>query len=374
MKIRRAPHIYMEWEDDEIVARRLGYDVKCQLGPPVVDLLDKLREPMDRLDLLADYPEDERASVDGVLDGLLDAGLIAWDGRADTAQGDEEWWQGWGTEARVFHFATRDAEFVPFRSEQSEAYIRELAAQGPTTPLAKRYPDSPTIALPPHRPVTAAMSPTLEKRRTHRNFHDVPVSLADFSTVMHYSFAPLGYQDTGPLGVQMVKASPAGGSRHDLECYVSCFNVEDVPEGLYHYNGPDHSLELIRTDLSREVILDLTDQQTHCVTGAFTCFLTTVPERIVFKYRHPRAYRLWMYNAGHVGQTFALTCTALGLGPFQTAVFDDSGLEKELRIDPSCEFATYILGAGVPVVTDTGLPVDFWPADRPAELTGDGRA
>ncbi|MFI6056039.1 hypothetical protein ACIBCO_38960 [Streptomyces violascens] len=35
--------------------------------------------------------------------------------------------------------------------------------------------------------------------------------------------------------------------------------------------------------------------------------------------RHPRAYRVSHLNAGHLGQTFALTATTLGLGPFQSA-------------------------------------------------------
>lgn len=367
MKIQRAPHIYMEWEEGTLVARRVGSDIKCQMGPQVVELLDRIREPVGRAEVVAEYPDGERASVESTVDGLIGAGFIEEEGSASEPKaGDETWWDAWGTQARAFHFATRDADFFPFRSEQSREFIEFVAAEGPPPPLYKSYPDSRRIPLPPHREITTPMSSVLENRRTHRTFHDTPVTLEAFSTVLHYTFAPLGYQDTGPLGVQMVKASPAGGSRHDIECYVACFHVEGIPEGLYHYCGPEHALELIRSDLSRQAILDLTDQQGHCVDGAFTCFLTTVPDRIASKYRHPRAYRLWIYNVGHAAQTFALTCTALGLGPFQTAAFHDSGLEKELRIDPQEEFLTYVLGAGVPVLSERGLPADFWPADPPA--------
>jgi nitroreductase len=55
-----------------------------------------------------------------------------------------------------------------------------------------------------------------------------------------------------------------------------------------------------------------------------------------------------MYDAGHYGQTFALAATAMGLGPFQTVMFNDSEVEKLLGVDSDEEFAVYLLTAGVP--------------------------
>lgn len=151
----------------------------------------------------------------------------------------------------------------------------------------------------------------------------------------------------------------AAGGRHEVEAYVVAFRVVGLPTGLYHYNPEVNALELLRCDFDQRLVAHLTYGQEQCSSAAFTCFTTTVGERLAWKYRHPRSYRLWMYDAGHYGQTFALACTALGLGPFQTAAFRDSALEQELGIAPEREFAAYVLGAGRPIRNEEGHPLSY---------------
>lgn len=368
MKIQRAPGVYIEWSDGVLTAKHANSHAKCVTAVPVVELLDRLTEPVEHRDVISGYPDNEAPDVEKVIDILISAGFIIdhdASGKEDV-QGDESWWDDFGPEARAFHFATRDAEFVAFRSDEAERLAEELAAQGgPAPELAKSYPGSRAISLPAPFELDMPLAACLRNRRTHRAFRDEAVPLDALATVLYFSFAPLMYQSTGVFGPQMVKASPAAGSRHDTECYVACFDVGDVPAGLYHYNCQEHTLELLKEDFSRRAVLELTEWQDHCANSAFTCFVTTTPRRLTYKYRHPRAYRIWMYNVGHVGQTFDLVCTALGLGPFQTSAFQDRDLEKELGIDRRQEFVTYVLGAGVPVVTEEGLPPDMWPAPDP---------
>lgn len=71
-------------------------------------------------------------------------------------------------------------------------------------------------------------------------------------------------------------------------------------------------------------------------------------ERLRAKYRHPRAYRVSHLNAGHLGQTFALAATALDLGPFQSAAFDDTAVEGRLGLDSATHSTLYLLAAGHP--------------------------
>ncbi|WP_433456445.1 SagB/ThcOx family dehydrogenase (plasmid) [Streptomyces sp. CA-142005] len=369
MKLQRSPGIYFEWSGDTLVARHVNSHIKCHLGIPVVELLNRLENPQEENELLDSYPPNSRADVRATLQGLLQGGFlreIPAEQSESVLAGTEGWWEAWGTQARAFHFASRDANFASFRGERARQLADQLAQAGPAPLIAKRCPGAPRIPLPPvQAAIDEPLGHVLETRRTHRQFHDSPVSLDTFSTVLHYSFAPLGYQDTGAFGTQMVKASPAGGSRHDGECYPACFRVEGVLPGLYHYDACGHALELVRPDFPPELVLELTAGQDHCARSAFTCFLTTVPERITYKYCHPRAYRMWMYNVGYVGQTFALVCTALGLGAFETAAFDDTRVEQALDVDPRQEFAAFILGAGVPVLTEQGLPPDFHPVPPP---------
>ncbi|WP_235465865.1 nitroreductase family protein [Streptomyces platensis] len=82
--------------------------------------------------------------------------------------------------------------------------------------------------------------------------------------------------------------------------------------------------------------------------AAFIVFVVAAWERIRAKYRHPRAYRVSHLNAGHLGQTFALAATALGLGPFQSAAFDDTAVEDHLGLGSATHSALYALAAGHP--------------------------
>jgi nitroreductase len=65
------------------------------------------------------------------------------------------------------------------------------------------------------------------------------------------------------------------------------------------------------------------------------------------RYRHPRAYRIVLLDAGHLGQTFCLTATRMGLAPFSTAALKDTLIEKDLGIDGVTESVLYVVGVGL---------------------------
>ena len=71
----------------------------------------------------------------------------------------------------------------------------------------------------------------------------------------------------------------------------------------------------------------------------------------MWKYQHPRAYRVVLLDAGHLCQTFCLTATWLGLAPFCTAALKDTLIEKDLGIDGIRESVLYIAGVGLPAIS-----------------------
>jgi SagB-type dehydrogenase family enzyme len=76
--------------------------------------------------------------------------------------------------------------------------------------------------------------------------------------------------------------------------------------------------------------------------------MTAVVARTMWKYPHPRAYRVVLLDAGHLAQTFCLTATRMGLAPFTTAALKDSLIEKDLGIDGVSESVLYVAGVGEP--------------------------
>jgi hypothetical protein len=66
-----------------------------------------------------------------------------------------------------------------------------------------------------------------------------------------------------------------------------------------------------------------------------------------------RAYRTALIDAGHLGSTFALVSTALGLSPFTTMAFNEKGMENLLGLDGVRECPIYVAGVGIPDATST---------------------
>jgi SagB-type dehydrogenase family enzyme len=76
--------------------------------------------------------------------------------------------------------------------------------------------------------------------------------------------------------------------------------------------------------------------------------MTALLERSMWKYHHSHAYRVLLLDAGHLGQTFHLVATALGLAPFTSAATDDLFLEQRLHLNVAREIVVYGAAAGWP--------------------------
>jgi len=79
--------------------------------------------------------------------------------------------------------------------------------------------------------------------------------------------------------------------------------------------------------------------------------MTAAVSRNMWKYDHARAYRVLLLETGHLGQTFHLVCTKLGLAPFTTAATLDPEIERELSLDGVSETPTYTAAVGIPAKT-----------------------
>jgi SagB-type dehydrogenase family enzyme len=255
-------------------------------------------------------------------------------------------WAPLGWCARVYHSQTLDADYLTGGSERDEL-AESIAAQAePFTP--KRYERADYSALPTGATIAGAgLESTLRRRRTTRRFTREPVTWDQLSTILGYAFGIQGYQDGGPFGPVPVKASPAAGARHEAEAYVISPGSADIEPGVFHYDAEKHAVARI-AELPAGGVDDIVYHQPACTGAPIMIFSTVVLSRLSTKYRHPRAYRLWMYDIGHVGQTLALTATALGLGVFQTIAFRDTALAGLIGADPREEFPSYLFTIGHP--------------------------
>jgi SagB-type dehydrogenase family enzyme len=359
MRLRRARNIVMYWRAGEVIAENylelrstdLEQAHACAIDTLAVELLscfDDWTAPEDVADALDDY---DRASVLESIEQLRESGLLRDEGNVAREGPMAREWRDWGHEAGFYHFSTKDAVYTSLQEDLSNpaGVTRLIAEEGRPPEIFKTYPAAPRLWLPRvYETLTAPFGDVLVQRRTHREFAATPVALDMLSTVLFYTFAPMRFVDAHEFGMLQLRTSPAAGALHELECYVGVLSVAGIEPGMYHYCSRDHALERLSTPFSRELVERLTFGQRMCVEAGFICVVSAVFRRMMYKYRHPRAYRLLLLDAGHLGQTFVLTCTALGLGAFQTAAFRDTEVEQALGLDGFSEGALYVLGAGRP--------------------------
>ncbi|MFJ9557761.1 SagB/ThcOx family dehydrogenase [Nocardiopsis sp. NPDC101807] len=368
MKYRSAKHLECFWDASGFFVKNPLTKAKISTDPITASVLHSFSELRSVSDVAQDLGLDEDV-LKSAASSLSSLGFLESEeqgGHESAAEGLDAW-APWGREGLSFHFSTRDAPFTPSTDE-----IREEITKDPSPPLFKEYKDADRIFLPRYQEDPGrSYREVLYRRRTHRDFVDAPLGREVFSTLMAMTFGVKDFIDAQQFGALMLRTSPAGGARHELEAYTVVTGVAGIAPGIYHYNVREHSLELLREGEFRDSLTRACDSQSGVGEAPFSVVLTAVVPRLSFKYRHPRAYRVMLMNSGHLGQTFVLTATALGLGPFQTAAFNDSAVEELLGVDGVRETALYVLSAGVPAVDADG---DVILSHPPMSLEGSRKA
>jgi SagB-type dehydrogenase family enzyme len=374
VKLRRARTLVGYWHDGDFVledylapkSSDVDEDNAVAIDLLTLELLDHFTDWVEPDEVVGEFDDYAPDSVRDAIEGLRKAGLLHI---ADEAQREDQLcadWQHWSEEARFFHFGTKDAVYIGDDEDHRREAAAVALASGPPPAIFKSYPDAPRVRLPrAFLPLRGEFTDVLLARRTHRTFTADQVGLRALSTVLHYTFAPMYFIDAREYGTLMMRTSPGGGARHEMEAYVGVLNVDGVAPGLYHYNAEEHSLELLNERFSATEVGRLSFDQVMATSAGFVVFLAARIERVTYKYRHPRTLRMMLLDAGHLAQTFDLVCTAAGLGPFQTAAFRDSEVEAALGLDGISETAVYLLGAGNPLATPHGRPADMRVAGLP---------
>ncbi|MFJ4836657.1 SagB/ThcOx family dehydrogenase [Streptomyces sp. NPDC088746] len=368
MRLRRSRCLTCYWHDGAFVVHPHPHGTPTALHPAAAEILaafDDWSTPDEAAGLLDHLTPD---TVEDAVEALARSGALLAHGSA-AARLDERiagQWGAWMPEASFFHYATQDVydspQAVAPSGEAREPAAAEPARESPP-PLFTGHPRAPRLLL-PRRPagLRAPFEQVLYDRRTHRDFTGAPVSLETLATLLAVVFGPVDFIDCG-RGALYRRTSPQGGSRQELDAYVGVLGVSGLSPGWYHYNGLQHALELLSEGLTPAEAARLCADQSWAARPAFLVVLAARLERMSVKYPTPRAYRVCLLDAGHLGQTFALTATALGLGPAQTGAFRDSAVADRCGLDNTGHTPLYVLAAGHPAPTPQDAPP---PAGVPA--------
>jgi SagB-type dehydrogenase family enzyme len=205
----------------------------------------------------------------------------------------------------------------------------------------KTYPNSTIIRLPSQlEEVDMGFSKILTKRKSTRAFSTQPLSQLDLSFLLWAS-----------TGIQRIehgyefRMAPSAGALYPIETYVCANNIEDIAEGIYHYNIKDHSLEEVKSGHFGDALAHAALDQTICAIAPAVFVWSAMFGRSKWKY-HQRAYRYVYLDAGHIAQNLALAATSIKGGSCQVGAFYDDEINSVLGLDGIEESVIYLSVVG----------------------------
>jgi SagB-type dehydrogenase family enzyme len=357
-QFRRARGLVVYWADSGLVCVDCTSGRRLSIVPELIQFLSELDDWTTARALTKRLAHASAGlDVTGSLQALTTRGLVE---RADQAR---DWpWAPWMPEAAFFHYGTRGGPY-PDNPRDHDDDLRARAAHTPP-PAPTKTVAGPRTALPPPEPI-AGWSDILKARRTWRNFSPAPLPLQQLATLLQLTWGVQKHGTVEGQGRVVLKTSPSGGARHPIEAYTLASNVQGLPPGAYHYDAATHELVDLGGTVSPEIIEHLLGNQDYYRGAAAVVVMAAVIARSMWKYPRSRAYRAILADAGHLGQTFCLTATALGLAPFCTMAFRETETEQVLGIDGTSECAMYVVGVGNRALKHADRPGRIHPRTAP---------
>jgi SagB-type dehydrogenase family enzyme len=370
IQLRRVKNLYAYWRDGQLFfynfTRRLtvsGRPLTCE----VLDFFGGWRTSQEAIAHFADYSP---SSVRSALSQLVKQGLLLPKDSPELAQDNRiaKEWKTWLPEGS-FHFSTKDAPYA-----DSHLRFAQWKSALPKTrpPNIFKTVKGPKKTLPPRTIPDSEFIRVLMARKTHREFSNQELTLENLSQLLSLVWGVTGYLHPALFGKLLHKTSPSGGARHPGEVYVMALRVKGLRPGLYYYHPAHHYLKMINPNATPKKASLYCARQDHPRNAAALFIMTAVFGRTMWKYLHPRAYRVVLLDAGHLCQTFCLVATWLGLAPFCTAALKDTLIEDDLGIDGIRESVLYIAGVGLPATSARVKRQFFRSADRRARNPSKG--
>jgi len=196
------------------------------------------------------------------------------------------------------------------------------------------------ISLPePKLKSDVSVEEAIYRRRSIRRYSEKPLRLQDLSNLL---WAAQGITDP----INKFRASPSAGATYPLEMYlvVKRGGVEELTEGVYHYDPYTHTLERISDiDVSEDLYYAAVSQR-WVREAPVNIVIACVYERTTLRYGE-RGVRYVHMEAGHAAENLYLQAVSLGLGMVVVGAFLDGDIQKLLGLPENFK-PLYIIPVG----------------------------
>ena len=196
------------------------------------------------------------------------------------------------------------------------------------------------IHLPsPSREGSMPLEEAIARRRSIRHFTPDSLSRSQLSQIL---WAAQGITSTRGK----YRAVPSAGATYPLEIFAVCGKngVEELDDGIYHYNVARHSLTLHYQGDARPELARAALEQEYIYQAPVDIVICAIYERTVIRYGS-RGERYVHIEVGHAGQNIYLQATALGLATVAIGAFHDEQVREVLHLSKQYK-PLYIMPVG----------------------------
>ena len=230
-----------------------------------------------------------------------------------------------------FHSVRTNAHFLDWHN-QPDPFRRYEAAPLITLPGESGFPEAGTFAT--MAALAEGARPAKESKLEY--CEEVQFDVTWLSRLLWHSMAISAWKKVPRTGYRYsLRVNPSSGNLHPTETHLALRGFTGLDDGLYHYRGDRHALELRSRggwteQIARALVLPWA-AESPLIVG-----LTSIFWREAWKYRD-RAYRYCCHDLGHAMMSLLLAARALGLPGGVVAHFGDLRLTHALGLDESDE-------------------------------------
>jgi SagB-type dehydrogenase family enzyme len=186
------------------------------------------------------------------------------------------------------------------------------------------------------------LAQAIRQRESRRQYLHKPISLDELAFLL---WATQGIRRRINVATAL-RTVPSAGGRHALETYLGVANVTGLKPGFYRYPPIEHQLLLEYEDADPgRRLSEAALGQTFLAMAAVTFIWTTIPYRMEWRY-DLAAHKVIAIDAGHICQNLYLVCEAIHAGACAVAAYDQTAMDRLLRLDGNDEFVIYLAPVG----------------------------
>jgi len=236
-------------------------------------------------------------------------------------------------------------EVLKFSEESMRKFAFRQKFEIPSSvSLVKKYDNVKKISL-ESSPVKPFLCDTLLKRKSIREYSEKPLTFQELSTLLVYSYGVRSFSPAYNYSNFPFRTSPSGGGLQSIEIYCVINKVEEIEQGLYHFDPIHNCLDQIFTGFCIGKLSEFCKGQEFVSNAGVVFILTMVLNRGIWKYSSIY-YKIALLDAGCVAENIHLLSTAMDLGSCLIAGFNSEEVSKFIGVRDELEIPVLLISIG----------------------------